>query len=406
MSKSIIAGVEIGTAKIGVLIAELYEDWTLNIIGFDCRTSRGIRKGELVDFRAASESVHDAIERAEASAGVRGDEVYMALSGGHLQGGMQVGSASVSGSDGRVRQEDIERAVKEAKRKALPADRVYIHHIRNPFYLDGRVVEEPLALLANKIEVQYWSIHADGRQVSDWMHLFNTLSIKVRDIILSSVASARMAVDESSRKGGCLVIDIGAGATDFALYADGYIVRTGVIPVGGDHLTNDLAIGLHLNSKRAEEVKKDLGKAVFEVSDSQRTIRLYGDNMIGDRSLPLSSVSRILEARVEEIFRLIGERLGDLLDPKYLAGGVVLTGGTSRLRQIETAASAALGVPARRADRLDWVAEDLRGPEFSTVLGVLHFGHAMNREEVVSDQEKGEGKGLLARISRLWGTPN
>lgn len=399
MPSSIVAGVEIGTAKIVVLVAELYDDWSLNIIGCDTRKSQGLRKGAIVDFRAASDAVHEAIDYAEAAAGVRIPDVFLALSGGHLKGNVQVGTAQVSGGDGRVTADDVKRAVEEAKRKSLPADRVFIHHIRNPFVLDGREVDEPLDLMGEKIEVGYWSVHADARQIQDRIHIFNALSIEVKDIILSSVASARMAVDDAERKGGCIVIDMGAGTTDYALYLNGYIARTGVIPVGGDHLTNDLAIGLQLNPKRSEEVKCDLGRAIFDSSDSQQTIKLYGDNMIGDRSLPLSSVTRVLQCRLEETFERIAGDLGELLRPEYLGGGVILTGGGSKLKGIEALAESVFGVEARLSRTLDWVAPELQGPEFSTVLGILHFGQSRTQDEWMAAGAQREG--WLSRMARL-----
>jgi cell division protein FtsA len=195
------------------------------------------------------------------------------------------------------------------------------------------------------------------------------------------------------------VVDIGGGTTDFVLYRKGYIVLTGVVPVGGDHITNDLSIGLRVGRKSAEEFKLKHGRAYYQAEDREQTVWLFGDLTIGDREYPLAAITQIIEARVSEIFDIIKERLvdADLYVPEDIASGVVLTGGTSRLAGIDEAARRSLGLAARQSEGPQDVAPELRVPEYSTALGLLHY--ALTGQE--DAQQSAKPVGLLRRMMRL-----
>ncbi len=399
MGSKIVAAVEAGTEKISVLVGEIHDPGSLNILTQVTRPSSGIRKGQIVNFEQAAASIEEGLAFAEAEAGARIQTVYLSQSGGHLDGVFQNGTAAVSGADGLVGEDDARRAVDEAKRRKLPENRLYIHHIQNPFRLDGEVVENPIGLRGSELEAGYWSIHGDARRVGDGIHIINGFGLGVSDVIVSSVASGCIVADEDRRRAGCLVLDIGAGTTDYVLYRNGFIVSTGVVAVGGEHFANDLSIGLRLNHRRAKEIFHELGRAVVLPSDETERIRLYGDNMIGDRSIPRSSIDRIVEVRLQEIFQIVREKLGQKYLGKPLPGGVILTGGVSRLRRIETVAAQIFGEDAELAVAPDWVDPSLHGPEFSTVLGVLHFA-LTGQTELVSGEGR-KGKGLFRKLLKI-----
>lgn len=401
MSKHRIVGaVEIGTSKTVALIGEIVEGRACNIIGKGASTSQGVKKGEIVDFKAASDSTHAAILEAEKVAQVTLDTIYLAQSGGHLRGERSLGTAQVSGADGTVSRQDMERAAADAKSRQLPAGRVYLHHIRNGWMLDGRPEANPLHLKGTRLESAYWSVHGEERMIEDQMRIINGLGLNVEDLILSSLCSAAMVTEEAERQTGVLVIDIGSGTTDYALYTGGHVVRTGVLSVGGDHLTNDLSLGLRVNRKGAEQFKVNHGKAIIDRADKDQKVWLYGDLTIGDRHIPRLAIYQILNARVEEVFRLVRKELGPFLTAEKIPAGAVLTGGTSRLPGLCEVAQRALGVETRLGQNPEWVQEKMRHPEYSTALGLLHFALSGQREpDPAKDTQN--SRGLMRKVARL-----
>ncbi len=399
MSQSkIIGAVEIGTAKTVVLVGELVGDSTCNIIGKGACSSQGIKKGEVHDFKAASNCTHAAILAAEKSAQVTIDSIYLAQTGRHLKGSFNRGMAQVSSSHNIVGRQDIERAVEDAKCKQLPVERVYIHHIRNPFYLDGQQVDEPLHMEGSRLEVGYWSVHGSERKLSDQIRVINAFGLNVEDMIISSIAAGSMVTEESEKQAGVLVLDIGCGTTDYVVYKDGYIVQTGVIPVGGDHLTNDLSIGLRVNRKHAEYLKLNYGHALVNKKARDEKVWLIGDFTIGDRNLPRFAICQILNARLEELFKIVKKELGRLGTRDYLPAGVKLVGGTSQLPGIDLLAGEALNLEASLGRSPDWVQEGLRGPDYSTALGLLHYALTGHQD---GDVQQTSSKGLLRKVARM-----
>lgn len=394
----IVGAVEIGASKITVLVGEIVEDESLNIVAHSTGSSRGVKKGRIIDLEAAGNAVHAAIWAAEKNAGARIDEVYLAQTGRHLQATFNIGAAHVESPDNVVREDDLERAREDAKRRKLPEGRTYLHHIRNPYWLDGEPSEHPLSRRASQVQVGYWSVHADSRAVEDALRLVSGIDLPVADMIVSSIASASVLLDDAEKEGGALVIDIGGGASDYALFRDGYIVRTGVVAVGGDHLTNDLSIGLRMSRANAEHLKLKEGRACFESDDKETKAWLFGDLTIGDSEYPLSAITRILDARVNEIFRIVREALGEAFEPGALAGGVVVTGGTARLSQIDRMAERVFETSARVGVCAADVDEELRQPEYSTTLGLLHYA-LMGQEEANAQASK--QRGLWRRVANL-----
>lgn len=396
----IIGAVEIGTSKVVVLIGEVVGGRALNIVGRGQSTSAGIKKGEIHDLRALSDCAHAAICAAEKSAAAQIEGVYLSQSGRHLQAFANSGTVGVSDPDGFVMPDDLRRATEDAKAKALPPGRAYIHHIRSSYLLDGQPVESPLHLKGSRLEVGYWHIHGDERRLADYLHVINGCGLPVEDMIVSSIASGSMVTTEEEKQHGVLVVDIVGGTTDFVLYKDGCIRRTGVIPVGGDHLTNDLALGLRVNWKHAESLKLRHGKALPERTDKSEMVMLVGDLMIGDRPVPKLAIARVLQARVEEIFKIIVNRLGSAVSPQNLAGGVILTGGSSRLPLIDKAAEQVFGVDCRLGRNPEWVShEELREPEYSTALGLLYYGLRNQKRE---DAPETRRSGLFSRMADIF----
>ena len=393
-----IGAVEIGTSKVVALVGQLIGERSLNIISMGQSTSAGIKKGEISDFRSASNSTHAAISAAEKSARAPIEGVYLSQSGSHLEGFSNRGSVTVSAPSSVVRVEDIKRGEEEAKRKALPPGRVFIHHVQNGYLLDGREVEKPVGMRGEQIDVCYWHLHADERKISDHLHVINGYGVPVEDMIVSSIASGSMVATEAEKQHGVLVLDVGCGSTDFVLYRGGRIKKTGVVGIGGDHFTNDLSLGLRIGAKQAERLKVEFGNAEIDDSDKRDCVWLIGDLTIRDRSIPKLAIYKILNARGVELFSILKRELGLLLSRDLVPAGVILTGGASRMEGLVSVASSILGVAVRVGENPTWVREDLREPEYSTVLGLLYYGLTAQRSET----EESPPDGLMKKVARMF----
>lgn len=391
----IIGAIEIGTGKVVALVGELTNGRSLKVIGLGESPSRGVSKGEIYDFEAASKATHRAIQAAEKSSGVQLETVYVSQTGRHLQGFFDTGSVNITASDKRVTKADIARAIKEAKSQELPDERVYIHHVQNAFKLDGRKIDNPYGMEGRKLDVGYWSIHADMRKVRDQIHIINGFGIQVDDIIISSVSSASIVANDIEKKNGVLVMDIGCGTTDFLVYKDGYIIQTGVVAVGGDHLTNDISMGLRINLNEAEKLKLEAGSACVDSANAGKDLVVESQ----DRSFKAETLFTIIEARVAEVFSIIKKQVENTVSFDELAAGVIITGGTAQLKDIEKVAASVFGTDVRIGENTAWTRENLQGPQYSTVLGLLNYAHSSN----VKEDGGQKANGLRAVINKFAG---
>ncbi|MBI2518537.1 MAG: cell division protein FtsA [Opitutae bacterium] len=398
-SGRIVGAVEIGTGKIAVLVGEIARGRALNIIGVGLAQARGVMKGEVVDYKAACEATHHALETAEKKAGARIDEVWLAQTGGHLDGFYNEASVNVQSADNNVTLLDIERVCSLAQQKELPAGRSKIHAIRRPFRLDGRAVPDPEHLTGSRLDVGYWMVHGNESKVSDNIHVVGGYHLEVRELVLSALASGSLLTTPEERSHGALVLDIGKGVTDYVLYRDGHVLATGVLPVGGDHLTNDLAIGLRVTTVQAEMLKLRHGRGTVQTRDKTDKVWLNGDMSFGDRQLPKAAIESITAARTLELLEVVQKKLGPKFAPELCGAGVILSGGTAKLPGIEEAASRVFGLPARRGESPSWVKEELRDPMFSTVLGIYQFGLRAAHEHATPVRRKA---GLLSGLTKIF----
>ena len=305
----------------------------------------------------------------------------------------------MSAPDNLVRKADVEQAMENAQRKEVPPDRVYIHHIRNGFFLDGRPVDNPQTMQGEELEAAYWHVHGEEKKVSDHIHVINGFSLQVENIIVSGIASGSIIASAVEKQNGILVLDIGCGVTDYVLYHHGKILRTGVIGIGGDHFTNDLSLGLRVSAQQAEKLKLDFGKASMVEEDKKEKVWLFGDLTIGDRALSKETIYRILQLRAEELFQIVKKELGGALKARDLPGGVILTGGASRLPHIAEVGTGVLGLPVRTGENPSWVRKDLRKPEYSTALGLLYYGLEAQREE---EETATSRKGIFSKMAKIF----
>jgi cell division protein FtsA len=394
-----IGAVEIGTSKVTVLVGE-YTGRELAIIGCGECSSRGVIKGNVVDYKAASECTHSALEQAERDAGERINLVFLAQTGGHLEGFYNEAAVNVKASDNMIDAGDIRMVSDLAKSKELPAGRMVVHNIRRPYRVDGRLVPtSPEHLVGQRLEVGYWTVHGQEQRLADNIHVIRGFNLEVRELVLASLASGHMITTAEERQHGVLAIDIGAGTTDYVLYRDGVPHTTGVVPVGGTHLTNDLSIGLRLTDGQAEKLKLRFGRASVQTRDKAAKVWLDGNFAIGDRQFPQMAIEQITSARTWELLEVVRKKLGNAFSPETCASGVVLSGGTAKLAGIAEAAAKVFGVPAHLGEAPTWVAENLRDPGYHTALGLLYYGVSAQSERAAPARR---GGGFLSNVKRLF----
>jgi len=394
-----IGAVEIGTSKITVLVGE-YTGTELAIIGLGECSSRGVIKGTVVDYKAASESTHSALEQAERDAGERIDAVFLAQTGGHLEGFYNEASVNVKASDNMIEPGDVRTVCDLAKSKELPSGRMVVHNIRRPYRVDGRLVPgSPENLVGQRLEVGYWTVHGQEQRLADNIHVIRGFNLEVRELVLASLASGHMITTPEERQHGVLAIDIGAGTTDFVLYRDGAPHTTGVVPVGGTHLTNDVSLGLRLTEGQAEKLKLRFGRADVRTKDRSQKVWLDGNFAIGDRQFSQQAIEQITSARAGELLEVVRRKLGSAFSPDLCASGVVLTGGTAKLAGLADVAARVFGVPAHLGETPTWINENMRDPGYHTALGLLYYGVSSQVEKAGLPRR---GGGFLTGMKRLF----
>ena len=390
-SSSIIVGLEIGTSKVCAVVGEMNSEGTLNIVGLGQSRSRGVRKGEICDAPAAEEDVRNAIVEAEQMADVEIRSVYLAVTGGHVRGFNNRGVHPVVSADREISEDDVQDVIKNAKTINLPAQNHVIHAIRQHFLVDGQDgILNPVGMLGARVEVDVHVVHGTLNRLQNAIRTVKGLQLEVDDIVFNGLASSLALLSSEQKELGSLVIDLGGGTTEYVVYANGIIKHTGVLAVGGDHVSNDLAYGLKVPLSRAELLKIEHGSALLEEGVKGRTITLTSELGLPPKEINLENLRRIMSLRLEEVFQLIGQDLEQAGVLDYLRAGVLLCGGGARIPQIAGLAEQVLGMPVSigKANSISGLKSALDQPEFAAAIGLVKFGSFQHR--------KRGGKGSLA----------
>jgi cell division protein FtsA len=390
-----IVGLEIGTSKIVAVVGEVNSSGALNLIGLGQARSRGVRKGEIADVSAVEEDVRNAIVEAELMADVEIRSVYLGVSGGHVRGFSNRGVHPVVSSDREITAEDVQDVIKNAKAINLPAENHVLHAVRQHFLVDGQDgIVDPVGMLGARVEVDVHVVHGNFNRLQNPIRVVKGLQLEVEAIVFNGLAASLALLTSEQKEMGALVIDLGGGTTNFAVYADGIIKHTGVLAVGGDHVSNDLAYGLKVPLGRAEQLKVEHGSAVIDDEVKGQTVTISNELGLPVKTINLEHLRRVMSLRLEEIFRLIEQdiRRAGLLD--YLRAGVFICGGGARIPQIFKLAeqvfqmSASLG----KANSISGIKSALDQPEFATAIGLVKFG---------SFQQKKRKGGLFSKITGM-----
>jgi cell division protein FtsA len=374
---SLIVGLEIGTSKVCAAVGEVNATGALNIIGLGQARSRGVRKGEIADAPVADEDVRNAIVDAEQMADVEIRSVYLGVSGGHIRGFNNRGVHPVVSADREITDEDVQDVIKNAKAINLPAQNHVLHAIRQHFHVDGQSgIVNPVGMLGARVEVDVHVVHGNFNRLQNPIRVVKGLQLEVEAVVFNGLAASLALLTSEQKELGALVIDLGGGTTNYSVYADGIIKHTGVLAVGGDHVSNDLAYGLKVPLGRAEQLKIDHGAAQLDDSVKGQTITLSNEVGLPLKTINLEHLHRVMSLRLEETFRLIETDIAraGLLD--YLRAGVFLCGGGARTPKILGLAETVFQMPASlaRASSISGIKSALDQPEFATAIGLVKFG--------------------------------
>ena len=398
---SIIVGLEIGTSKVCAVVGELSADGALNIVGLGQARSRGVRKGEIIDTAKAEEDVRHAIVEAEQMADVEIRSVYLGVTGGHLRGFNNRGVHPVVSSDREISEEDAQDVVKNAKAINISAESHVIHAIRQHFLVDGQEgITNPVGMLGARVEVDVHVIHGNRNRLQNAVRAVKGLQLEVDDIVFNGLASALALLTNEQKELGSLVIDMGGGTTEYVVYANGIIKHTGVLAVGGDHVSNDLAYGLKIPLGRAEQVKVDQGSALLDDSVKGQTLNYSTDLGLPLKPVNLEHLRRIMSLRLEEIFQLIGQDLEQAGALDYVRAGVFICGGGARIPQVAKLAEQVLRVPASigRTNSISGLKCALDQPEFANAIGLVKFGSFHHRRRAGAPSFAAGIRGVLSGI--------
>ncbi|HJN89984.1 MAG TPA: cell division protein FtsA [Verrucomicrobiota bacterium] len=399
----IVVGLEIGTSKVCVAVGEVSGGQSVNIIGLGQAKSRGVRKGEIIDVALAEEDVRNAIVEAEQVADVEIRSLFLGVTGSHIRGFNNTGVHPVVSADREITGDDIQDVIKNAKAINLPTDHSVVHVIRQHFRVDGQDgVLNPEGMLGAKIEVDVHVVSGRYNRLQNPIRLVNGLHLEVDDIASSALASSLAILGTEQKELGTLVIDLGAGVTEYAVYSGGVIKHTGVLAVGGDHVSNDLAYGLKVPLARAEQLKIDHGSAMIDPDVGDREIDLSNDSLIPGRQVNLGHMQKIMSMRLQETFELIAKDIGQAGLIEYLRAGVVLCGGGARIPHITKLARDVFKLPVAigRSSTVSGVKNALDEPEFAAPVGLIKFGAFQSQ---ATPRRPGISRVIRRQVAALFG---
>jgi cell division protein FtsA len=369
-----IVGLDIGTTKVCAVVGYPTEDG-IDIIGIGSHPSRGLRKGVVINIEATVDSIKKAVEEAELMAGTEIHSVYAGISGGHIRGINSHGIVAVKNRE--VTPADVERVIDAAQAVAIPLDREVIHVIPQEYRIDDQdSIRDPVGMSGVRLEAKVHIVSAAVTSAQNIIKCCNRAGLNVNDICLEQLASAESTLSQEEKDLGVAIVDIGGGTTDLAIFSEGSLVYTSVLSLGGNHITNDIAVGLRTPAAEAEKIKLRYGCALSSLTQKEETIEVPSVGGRPDRIMSRQILAEIIEPRVEEIFSLLRQEIANSGYADLIASGLVLTGGSSLLQGAPELAEQVFNLPVRRGqpENIGGLVEVARSPIYSTGVGLVLHG--------------------------------
>lgn len=401
--KNLIVGLDIGTSKVVALVAQVLPDGRHEIIGLGQHESRGMKKGVVVNIEATVDSIQRALEEAELMADCKIRNVFTGIAGSHIRSFNSRGMVAIK--DKVVTAADVSRVIETARAVNIPTDQQFLHTVSQEFIVDNQGdVREPLGMSGIRLEVKVHIVTGAVSAVQNIVRCVRRCGLEVSDLILQPMASAEAVLTEDEKELGVVLIDIGGGTTDIAIFKEGAISHTAVIPIAGDQITNDIAMALRTPTPDAEEIKRRYGVAKQVLVDPAEMIEVAGLGDRPPRTLSRQMLAAVIEPRVEELFALALQVVRESEYEEVLSSGIVLTGGAALMRGMEELAEdvflkpARIGVPGYQGPLVDMV----RSPRYSTAHGLLLEAKKQYLRGTVVMQQQGQAKAVLQRMKEWF----
>jgi cell division protein FtsA len=400
-----IVGLDVGTSKITAVVGEVMEDGALDIIGIGLADAKGIKRGLVVNLETAVESIKHAVEEAELTAGIEIDSVHLALSGAHVKGFNSRGVVAVAGKNREISREDVRRAIDAAKAVALPSGREILHVLPQDFVVDDQDgIGAPVGMTGARLEVNVHIITGNASSTQNVVACVNRAGVEVAETVLEQLAAAEAVLTTDERELGAALVDIGGGTTDFAIFERGSLWHTGVIAVGGDHFTNDIAVGLRTPVPDAERVKRRSGCALSSMVNEDDSMEVASVGGRKPRVMSRRILADVLQPRAEEIFHLLWDEIRRAGFEKSLHSGIVLTGGGALLEGMAEIAEQIFDLPIRRGSPagLGGLADHVNSPAFATAVGLVMYAHRTRQHEPIRTAGAGAFSRVAGRLRNLF----
>lgn len=393
-----IVGLDIGSTKTCALIGEC-DGEVARFISLGAAESRGMRKGQIVNLDAAVTSIRRAVEEAETAAGVPVEQAVVGVAGSHVKGVNSRGGISLGQRPRDVTKEDVRRAIEAARSVSLPEDRQVLHVLRQEFFLDSHDnIRDPEGMVGQRLETNVHIVTASATATQNIITAVNRAGLMVSDTVLEPLASAEACLTQDERELGCCLVDIGGGTSELIVYSGGVVRHTAVVPVGGDHFTNDLAVGLRTPIPEAEKIKRDHACAWREMLKEDHTIEIASVGDRPPRTVFARSLSDIVEPRAEELLKLVADELARAGLDSQIPAGYVFTGGAAQMNGLLELAEHVFSLPVRLGQPrgLEGMTEEVAQPAYSTVVGLALYGARARRHAPSAQGWKERLKAIFA----------
>lgn len=402
-NEELIVGLDIGTTKIVVLVGNIV-DGSIEVVGIGQAPSRGLEKGVVVDIGQTTNSIRKAVEKAEKMADVRIDSVYAGIAGKHIDSINNSGTVSINRSDSVITREDVDRVIETAKAiQQIPPEAEMIHIIPRQFIVDGQEgITDPIGMTGTRLEADVHIVTGASTAVHNIVRCLDNLDINIDQIVLEPLASSHAVLSSAEKELGVVLMDIGGGTTDIAVFRNGDIWFSKVIPIAGEHITNDITVGLQTPLEAAEEIKIEAGTPLVDEIGEDETVEVA--TVGGDKKKRVSKkkLAKVIDPRVQEIFDLSIQEVEDAGYKDLVPSGVVLTGGSALLKGVVEFANQRYGLPVRRGQNpqgIHGLKDVIESPIYATSVGLLKY--ALTSQDFMSNGKRKKGT-QNTFVSRLF----
>ncbi len=382
INKDLLVGIDIGTSKVVTLVGEMNSDGKLNVIGFGSHPSQGLKRGVVVNIESTVQSIQRSVEDAELMAGCEIYSAFTGIAGSHIRSINSHGIVAIR--DYEVSQTDVDRVIDAAKAIAIPADQKILHVLPQEFIIDNQdSIREPIGMSGVRLEAKVHIVTGAVSAAQNIVKCMKRCGLATSDIVLEQFASSQSILTEDEKELGVCMIDIGGGTSDIAIFTDGAIRHTAVIPIAGDQVTNDIAIALRTPTRNAEEIKIKQGSALQDLVDTNHMIDIPAMSDRAGRRIPARALAEIIEARYEELFALAAAELRRSGLEASMAAGIVLTGGASKMVGAQELAERVFKMPVRigKPHHVTGLPDIIHNPIYATGVGLLVYGQKQRHQQ-------------------------